>query len=745
MKNLFVRLRARPLLLFLIVQSLATLLVFRDALWGGALLAPIDIAPALFSKYRYVDPQTTGIPANHHSIDQLYFDLPMQWTIYHAYHRGEIPWWDPYTYTGMPLLGDMHSNGANPVRLAMYALLPFELAYNWTLILYAALSGLGMFLLLRRWKFSHWLCVALAITYEFAGFNLMEFMHPYIISGFLFYPYLWCAWEAAVEQGSRWAVLAATLLVTCIFYAGTIQANAYLLLFALALAVGMAGRDWLKWKRVLWVFGLSLCVGGCLAAPIIFNEVELFRLSPRLVTLSDARLGLGRGLLSLAALYPWCLGTFRTLDFGKFLGQTGLGFYLFAGSAALVLALIGCRNQPARAELARPRRVAMLLVAFYFLIVFTPLFDFFYTRCSTLAGMGIIVLVALGVEHLSSSPVKFVRGGRLLIALVVLMAVVSNLFAFVIYPRLVPKIRAVVEERARTNTTFDDAPGLRSFQIEHFPAEISFRNPETVLACVSLLALAALLLKPRWRGRTSVWLALLALNLAPVLMFYVRYSPRHPMELWHRLRDGGPEQRRVASQLAGTPERLWEIAPGGHDHVFPKDLAHFYRVRVLYGCSSLPPLNLWTLPPDLRREWNGPLGDWSYESSGRDLPAGDFRRHTNSELARFQWLGSEKRSLVFRDLSLTEFQIDIGPGAPAVLQWTDTSYPGWSASVGGKQIALRSARPCFSHIEVPAGPCTVTVKYRPRFLSAGFALAGFGAATLLIGVLSVPRKKSPSS
>ena len=106
---------------------------------------------------------------------------------------------------------------------------------------------------------------------------------------------------------------------------------------------------------------------------------------------------------------------------------------------------------------------------------------------------------------------------------------------------------------------------------------------------------------------------------------------------------------------------------------------------------------------------------------------------------------SEKRSLVFRDLSLTDFQIDIGPGAPAVLQWTDTSYPGWSASVCGKQIALRSARPCFSHIEVPAGPCTVTVKYRPRFLSAGFALAGFGAATLLIGVLSVPGKKSPSS
>src|SRR5207247_3071675 len=44
---------------------------------------------------------------------------------------------------------------------------------------------------------------------------------------------------------------------------------------------------------------------------------------------------------SLAAVYPWCLGTFRTLDAGKFIGQNSLGFNLFIGSAAAVLAMAG--------------------------------------------------------------------------------------------------------------------------------------------------------------------------------------------------------------------------------------------------------------------------------------------------------------------------------------------------------------------------------------------------------------------
>ena len=153
---------------FAAVEVVACCLMFGGAISGKQLLAPIDIAPALFSKYRFVDPASSGIPANHYAIDQLPYDLPIQTTIYRAYHQREAPWWDPYDFAGRPLLADAHINGNDPLRLLLYRILPFDLAYNWTLIGHSLLTGVAMFLLLRRFGFPGWQCVLLAVTYQFS-------------------------------------------------------------------------------------------------------------------------------------------------------------------------------------------------------------------------------------------------------------------------------------------------------------------------------------------------------------------------------------------------------------------------------------------------------------------------------------------------------------------------------------------------------------------------------------------------
>src|SRR4029077_15597114 len=127
--------RAREIGFFLLCSVLICLAVFRGAFWGSRILAPVDIAPTIFSKYRYVDPKAGNVPANHYIIDQLTYDLPLQHTIYEAYRQGEIPWWDPYTYAGRPLLADAHVNGTDPIRILCYLTLPFVSAYNWNLIL----------------------------------------------------------------------------------------------------------------------------------------------------------------------------------------------------------------------------------------------------------------------------------------------------------------------------------------------------------------------------------------------------------------------------------------------------------------------------------------------------------------------------------------------------------------------------------------------------------------------------------
>lgn len=369
---------------FAAANMLLLLFVFRGALWGGALLAPLDIPPALFTQYQYVQPAQPPVPANHHIIDAIYYDLPLQKTIYESYRRGEAPWWDPYSFAGRPLLADAHINGTDWVRVLCYRLLPFEAAYNWTRILHFLISGLGMLLLLRAFGFEAFVSVMLALTYEFAGGFACFFCHPWVQASFLFYPFLWLLWDAAWRTSLGWREGVAGVLAAGVFYSGNIQSHAYLPVFALAFCGGYAGRSRAGWGRALRIVAVSGLLGALLAAPVLLNEIEFYALGLHM-TAPSPPLGLLAGAASLSGLYPWLLGTFRTLDVGRVLGFSGLGFCVYIGSAAFVLALLALRAPLAAAFVAR-RRMAAWLVFFYFgLILSTPLRVALYTRSCGLA------------------------------------------------------------------------------------------------------------------------------------------------------------------------------------------------------------------------------------------------------------------------------------------------------------------------------------------------------------------------
>ena len=695
------------------------------------MLAPLDIAPALFSKYKYVDPESSAIPANHYDTDQLLADLPLQYTMYQAYHQGEVPWWDPFTYGGMPLLADAHCNGTDFVRLLTYACLPFELAYNWTRILHFVLAGLGLFLLLRSWNIRFAICLLLSLTYEFAGCQAMSFQHPWIESSFLYYPYLWLVWDYSVRHGGgRREIILAALLLTGIFYSGSIQTHTYIVLFLLAFGLGYAGRAAQTWEKFLPAVIIPGLIAVCLAAPVLGEQVELFFQSGRPVALHKNKLEWLCGIASLAGIYPWGLGTFRTLDLSKFLGQCGLGFQLFVGSSAFLLAALGSRIKPASTIQNGPKRTACILVGLYLLILSGPLLNIFYVRCAPLAVMGLVVLAGIGLESLLENEIALRRAGWLVFGLTVGLALITNVVAWVVYPRVFPKVKQFVEEREPTNRSLDAAPALRVFQVENLPAEISFQNPETVLACASLLCLAAILFRPSSRKHPLVGIAFLILNLLPVLSFCYRYVPRQKMVLWHRLLAGGPEQQKVMAKLKGTVYRLSEIAPGQHELVMPGAFGHLYRVRTCHGYSSLRLANLYDMSRKAPDRWRLKAADWVYESKVRNQAAGVFAANGAPGLARFQWIGQPPRRFQVEDAALNRIRVKFETGPAGILLWTDTWYPGWQATADGRLLAVRKTEPCISQIEIPADARILDLRYQPLYLRQARWLQ-------LIGVLGI--------
>src|SRR5262245_43430236 len=119
------------------------------------MLAPLDIPPNLFAKFKYVDRAATGVPANHYVIDLIRGDVSRNWLVHQAWKRGEMPWWDPYIEGGKPLAAEAHAvNISDPFKVLLFHLLPFEAAYNWVRIVPFIVSGLTAFCLLRHFQFT---------------------------------------------------------------------------------------------------------------------------------------------------------------------------------------------------------------------------------------------------------------------------------------------------------------------------------------------------------------------------------------------------------------------------------------------------------------------------------------------------------------------------------------------------------------------------------------------------------------
>ncbi len=722
------------LLWFLGVNVLVCLFVFRGGLWGRSLIAPLDILSNLFPKYHYLDPQATGVPANSYIIDQVGYDLPMQLTVYESYGRGEIPWWDPYTYGGRPFLADAHISGTDPVRVLMYRLLPFAWAYNWTIVAHFLLSGLTMFLLLRHGKFNQWICIGLAIACEFAGSSVLFVGHPWIQASFLYYPLLWLLWERALQDPRLWRTAVASLPVAAIFMAGNLQSHSYIALFAITFCVGRCWNSSLEWRRTLRVVIPSVVIGAGLAAPFLSAEIEFFLNSARVIGHPPRSEWLG-GLASLSTVFPWMLGTFRTLDLGKFVHQSGAGFLVYIGSVAAILAVLAS-VEPASPERRTLKRQALALLIMYAIILSTSLQDFLYARCAGLPVIGLTLLAAIGAENLFAGGTVSRRLGCGVIAFAIVLVMTLNVVAFVVYPRVLPKVRRLVAERSSKTIFGQDAPALREFQVVNLPREISVENPETVVAFLGLISVGFVLLSSRVRKDPWVQPALLALNLVPVLLFSARFIPRQPMELWDRLLAGGPAQREVVDALGGTQLRLWEIAPHVHQQLFPYDLSHLFKVRTIHGYSALQPRSLYRLPPEEQERYRPELGDYIYESRASGLERGEFIKNPTPGLVRFHWETTNPRGLHAEQYGLNEIHIHFDTGPAGTLVWTDTRYPGWQATLDGVPLTLRAMEPTFTALEITNDARELVLRYRPTYLWPSMAVS-IGALLLVGGSLLV--------
>jgi hypothetical protein len=99
-------------------------------------------------------------------IGQIY---PWRYFAIETFKSGQIPLWNPYSFSGTPHLANYQSAVLNPLNIGFF-LFPFITWWSILIILQPLLAGFFTYLFLKSLKRSEWAAVVSAVSFMFCGF-----------------------------------------------------------------------------------------------------------------------------------------------------------------------------------------------------------------------------------------------------------------------------------------------------------------------------------------------------------------------------------------------------------------------------------------------------------------------------------------------------------------------------------------------------------------------------------------------
>lgn len=134
--------------------------------------------------------------------DNYLQNFPLRVLVARDLDHGTLPLWNPYLFSGTPLLAGFNAGAAYPATWVL-ALLPVFTA--WALVLAASydLALLGMYLFLRRLGLCRAAATFGAATFTFAGYMAAQIVHIDLIQGAVSLPWMLLAVHGLTERAAR--------------------------------------------------------------------------------------------------------------------------------------------------------------------------------------------------------------------------------------------------------------------------------------------------------------------------------------------------------------------------------------------------------------------------------------------------------------------------------------------------------------------------------------------------------------
>src|SRR3989344_1559595 len=96
---------------------------------------------------------------------------PLRYLMVEQVKAGHLPLWNPYIFCGFPLLATLQVGFFYPLTI-IYYLLPFNLAFNWYIILHYFLAACFMYAMLRHFRLGWHASFLGGLVFAFSGFLL---------------------------------------------------------------------------------------------------------------------------------------------------------------------------------------------------------------------------------------------------------------------------------------------------------------------------------------------------------------------------------------------------------------------------------------------------------------------------------------------------------------------------------------------------------------------------------------------
>lgn len=240
-------------------------------LWAGALSCLLVLAWPLFRGELYVED------------DLGCYHLPMRAVFQTALQRGDDPAWNPYIFNGFYIHGEGQVGMLHPLHQLLYRYLPLDTAFMLELLLSYPFAFLGMYALIRRWRFHPLAALYGAFLFTFLGFSMNHYVHLHFVAAFAHLPWALLCIDLAMRgetPARRWGGrLGLIALSTSQLLLGAVQPTYYSWLVEL-LSAGMLLYQTRRWRCFL-LLGVAKGVAVLLAAPQLLPMWETLQASYR--------------------------------------------------------------------------------------------------------------------------------------------------------------------------------------------------------------------------------------------------------------------------------------------------------------------------------------------------------------------------------------------------------------------------------------------------------------------------------